>query len=69
MFEANLKKKHAFWRSQHESGLRLTKNEPMVLVNKDLTKRGFQKCSPELEIEKYICYSKRESECSLQIYI
>jgi len=30
--------------------LRLTKNEFLVLVNKDLTRRSFQTCSPELEI-------------------
>ena len=55
VFEASLRKK-AFWRSQKRS----TKNEAMVLVNKDLTKRGFQKFSPELERNIMIMLRERE---------
>jgi len=60
VFEASLRKK-AFWRSQKRS----TKNEAMVLVNKDLTKRGFQKFSPELERNIMIMIRERESTSNI----
>ena len=49
--------------------LRSTKNAPMVLVNKDLTKIGFEKCSPELERNIFNILSERERERALQIYM
>ena len=60
MCSANMIKTNAFWRSQHETFLRLTKNEPMVLVRiwKVFTRIGEIYSEKERALQIYIMTSK-----------